>query len=81
MNSCSTLACFSRFLQRERPMELLDSVMLLMSWPSAFETVPVTYVAPVWYVHPVQCSSHIRIMQNADPFLTKLILSKFTLVF
>jgi len=28
-------------------MELLDSVTLLMSWPSAFETVPMTYVAPL----------------------------------
>jgi len=47
MNSCSTVACFSRFLQQERLMELLNSVTLLLSWPSAFVTVSMTYVAPL----------------------------------
>jgi len=50
INSCSTVACFSRLLQRERLMELLNSVTLLMSWPSAFVTVPMTCGSSVWYV-------------------------------
>ena len=47
MNLCSTVACFSRFLQQEHLMELLDSVILFLLWPSAFATVPMMYAAPL----------------------------------
>jgi len=43
----NTSPCICWQMQRERLMELLNSVTLLMSWPSGFSTVPMTYVAPL----------------------------------